>query len=99
MLHSDYIHISAPIYVPLIISLGFDPLWFSVLFIVNLQMAFMTPPYGFALFYMKAIAPKGTLMPEIWRSAIPFVIMQMIVLILIMIFPQFALLLPHLIFR
>ncbi|MBA7629856.1 C4-dicarboxylate TRAP transporter large permease protein DctM [subsurface metagenome] len=88
--------IAGPIYTPIIIDLGFDPIWFGILFIVNLQIAYLTPPFGYALFYMRGVAPEGITMGQIYRSIIPFVILQIIGLILVMVFPQLALWLPSL---
>lgn len=90
------IMICTPVFVPVITALGFDPLWFGILFIMNMEMGYLTPPFGFNLFYMKAIAPHGTTMKDIYRSIIPFVIIQGIGLILIILFPQIALWLPSL---
>ena len=84
-----------PIFNPVIISLGFDPLWFALVFIVNLQISLLTPPYGFALFFMKAVVPDESL-SAIWRSIIPFVMLQVIGLILCLLFPQIILWLPNL---
>lgn len=83
-----------PMYLPIVISLGFDPLWFGILFMVNMQCAWLTPPYGFNLFYMRAITPPGITMGDIYRSVIPFIGMQMICLILVMAFPAVATWLP-----
>lgn len=83
-----------PIYLPIVVSLGFDPLWFGVLFMVNMQLAWLTPPYGFNLFYMRAITPPEITMGDIYRSVIPFIGMQMVCLILVMIFPPIATWLP-----
>ena len=101
MFLDDYaiVMIATPIYVPVIVSLGFDPLWFGILFIMNMQMAMLTPPYGFATFYMKGLVPKDILMTDIWRAIIPFVALQGVGLILIMVAPQLALWLPGLIFK
>ena len=87
-----------PIYIPIIKSLGFDPVWFAILYIVNMQMAFLTPPYGVNLFYMKAIAPEGVTMGDIYASVIPFVLLQAVGLVLLMLFPGLVLWLPGLIF-
>lgn len=86
--------ITVPIYVPVIKALGFDTLWFGVLFVMNMEMAFLTPPFGFNLFYMKAIVPKSITMGDIYRSIIPFVGLQAVGLALVIIFPQIALWLP-----
>jgi len=93
----DYaiVMLCAPIYVPIIKILGFDPLWFGILFILNMQMAYLTPPYGFNLFYLKGIVPKGVTMGDIYRSIVPFVLLQGTGLVLVMIFPQLALFLPN----
>ena len=83
-----------PLYVPIIKALGFDPLWFGVLFIVNLEMSYLTPPFGYNIFYMKSIAPEGVTIGDIYRSVWPFVILQGIGLILCMVFPKIILWLP-----
>jgi tripartite ATP-independent transporter DctM subunit len=90
------IMICTPVFVPVITALGFDPLWFGVLFIMNMEMGYLTPPFGFNLFYMKAIVPPGITMSDIYRSIVPFVIIQGIGLIIVIIFPEIALWLPKL---
>jgi tripartite ATP-independent transporter DctM subunit len=77
-----------PLWIPVIKALGFDPLWFGVLFIVNLEMSYLTPPFGYNLFYMKSIAPEGVTMADIYRSVTPFVALQAVGLALCMIFPE-----------
>lgn len=88
------IMITVPIYVPLINLLGFDPLWFGILFIVNMQMAYLTPPFGFVLFYMKGVVPPNISMGNIYQSVWPFIGLQSLCLIIIMAFPQIVLWLP-----
>jgi tripartite ATP-independent transporter DctM subunit len=88
------IMICTPVFVPVIKALGFDPLWFGVLFIMNMEMGYLTPPFGFNLFYMKAIAPPGVTMTDIYRSIVPFVALQGVGLIIVIIFPEIALWLP-----
>lgn len=90
--------ITIPIYVPLIELLGFDPLWFGVLFIINMQMAYLTPPFGFVLFYMRGVVPPGVSMGDTYRSIWPFVLIQAIGLVITMIFPQIILWLPSIMF-
>lgn len=90
------IMITVPIYVPLVTLLGFDPLWFGILFIVNMQMAYLTPPFGFVLFYMKGVVPPGISMGDIYKSVWPFIGLQALCLIMIMIFPEIVLWLPSL---
>lgn len=89
------IMICTPVFVPIIKQLGFDPVWFGLLFIVNMEMAYLTPPFGFNLFYMKAIVPKGITMGDIIHSIMPFVGLQALCLIICIIFPEIALWLPR----
>lgn len=86
--------ITVPIYVPLITFLGFDPLWFGILFIINMQMAYLTPPFGFVLFYMKGVVPKGVTMGDIYKSVWPFISLQALCLIICMVFPEIVMWLP-----
>ena len=86
--------IVAPLYVPLIIALGFDPIWYGVLYTITCQIAYMTPPFGYNLFLMKAMAPKEITLIDIYRSIIPFVLVMLFGLIIMMMFPQIALWLP-----
>ena len=95
---SPIIMITAPIYIPLVTALGFDLTWFGVIFVMNMEMAYLTPPFGFNLFYMRAVAPPGIHMGHIYRSIIPFILLQGTGLIIVMIFPQIALTLPNLVF-
>lgn len=88
-----------PIFGPIIRKLGFDPIWFGVLFAVNLQMSFLTPPFGYALFYLKGVAPPEISTTDIWKSAAPFIGLQFIGLVLCMIFPDIILILPKLLYR
>jgi len=90
-----------PIYAPLVVSLGFDPLWWGILFILNMEIAYLTPPYGFNLFYLRGVIPQirdkipeDITMLDIYRSVIPFVGTQTLGVILVMIFPILALWLP-----
>lgn len=93
----DYavVTICAPIFIPIARVLGFDPIWFSIVFILNMQVAYLTPPFGWALILMRGVAPESITTKDIWRSIPPFVLMQLCVLILTMIFPQIALWLPN----
>jgi tripartite ATP-independent transporter DctM subunit len=86
--------IVAPLYVPLIIALGFDPIWYGVLYTITCQIAYMTPPFGYNLFLMRAMAPKEISLVDIYRSIIPFVIVMCIGLAIVMIFPEIATWLP-----
>ena len=90
--------IVAPLYVPLVISLGYNPIWYGVLYTITCQIAYMTPPFGYNLFLMKAMAPKEVTLADIYRSIIPFVLVMMVGLVLVMVFPGIALWLPNLYF-
>ena len=83
-----------PLYVPIITALGFSKLWFGIIFIVNIQIAYLTPPFGFVLFWLKSITPPGVTMTDIYRSTFPFVLLQLIGLSLCIIFPQIGMWLP-----
>ena len=86
--------IVAPLYVPLIIALGFDPIWYGVLYTITCQIAYMTPPFGYNLFLMRAMAPKEITLADIYRSIIPFVLVMCIGLTIVMLFPEIATWLP-----
>jgi len=90
------IFILVPLYVPIIASLGFDPLWFGVLFCVVLQISYMTPPFAYSIFYLRGVAPPEMTLNEMYRGGIPFVIIQTMFVILLIIFPQIVLWLPSL---
>jgi len=102
-LMDDYaiVAMCGPIYAPLVISLGFDPLWWGILFILNMEMAYLTPPYGFNLFYLRGVIPQirdkipeDISMLDIYRGCAPFLVTQGLGLVLVMIFPILALWLP-----
>lgn len=86
-----------PIFLPIVTNIGFDPLWFALLVCVNLQMSFLTPPFGYALFYTKAIAPHDVNLLDIYRGIIPFVALQMLTLVVCVLFPNVVLWLPSVI--
>ena len=91
--------IVAPLYVPLIIALGFDPIWYGVLYTITCQIAYMTPPFGYNLFLMRAMAPKEINLMDIYRSIIPFVLVMCLGLAIVMIFPEIATWLPEYVSR
>lgn len=92
----EILFIVVPILAPIALLLGIDPLWFAILIAVNLQTSFLTPPFGFSLFYLKAAAPPGVTTAQIYRGAIPFVALQLAAIGLLLAFPQLALWLPEL---
>lgn len=87
--------IVAPLYVPLVRALGFDLVWYGVLYTITCQIAYMTPPFGYNLFLMRAMAPPEITLGDIYRSIIPFVGVMILGLILVTVFPQIALWLPQ----
>ena len=87
--------IVAPLYVPLVGALGFDLIWYGVLYTITTQIAYMTPPFGYNLFLMRAMAPPEISLADIYRSIIPFVGVMVLALTIIMMFPQIALWLPE----
>ena len=87
--------IVAPLYVPLVGALGFDLIWYGVLYTITTQIAYMTPPFGYNLFLMRAMAPPEISIQDIYRSIGPFVLVMVGALILVMVFPQLALWLPN----
>jgi tripartite ATP-independent transporter DctM subunit len=90
--------ITVPIFLPFVVAHGFDPLWFGILFTINMEIGYMTPPFGFNLFYLKGIVPPSISMGDIYRSVIPFTIVESAGLALVMIFPQIATWLPYKVF-
>ncbi len=86
--------ITLPMYMPIVHALGFDPVWFGVLMLINLQIGLTTPPFGLLLFVMKGVAPKGTTMMHLYKAAIPFLLCDVALMALIMIFPALAIWLP-----
>jgi len=90
--------LTIPIYLPILLALGFDPVWFGVLFMINMQMGYLTPPFGYCLFYLKGVAPPGVTMGDIYRSILPFIGLQWIGLLAVLFFPQLALWLPNTVF-
>jgi len=83
--------LTMPIFVPIIVGLGMDPIWFGVVFTLNMQVSFLSPPFGPAAFYLKSVAPKDISLGLIFESLIPFIILQIIALALVVAFPQLAL--------
>lgn len=90
--------ITVPIFLPFVIAHGFDPVWFGILFTINMEIGYMTPPFGFNLFYLKAIVPPEITMGDIYRSVIPFTIVESTGLAIVMIFPKIATWLPYAVF-
>jgi tripartite ATP-independent transporter DctM subunit len=97
----DFIEITfvvVPIVAPALLLLGLDPIWLGVMMAINLQTSFLTPPFGFALFYLRGVAPPELTTADIYRGVVPFVVLQLVMLALLAIFPEIILWLPRLIY-
>jgi tripartite ATP-independent transporter DctM subunit len=88
--------VTLPIYMPIIKNIGFNPIWFATIMLINMEMATTSPPFGLVLFVMKGVAPVGTSMSDIYKAGLPFLVCDAIAMGLIMIFPSLALYLPEL---
>jgi tripartite ATP-independent transporter DctM subunit len=91
-----FIHV--PVLAPIMIDFGYDPIWFCILLAVNLQTSFLTPPFGFSLFYLKAVTPPEVTTGHLYRGIIPFVLFQLVGLAIVVFFPKLATWLPALVF-
>ena len=80
--------LAMPVFLPIVIALGFDPIWFGILFCVNMQVSFLSPPFGPAAFYLKSVAPPHISLTDIFRGFAPFIVIQLIVLACVMFFPE-----------
>ncbi len=87
-------YIAVPLFLPILINLGVDPVWLAMLITVNLQSSFLTPPFGWALFYLKGVAPPEVNIKDIYKGVVPFICLQLVALVLLFQFPQIALWLP-----
>jgi TRAP-type mannitol/chloroaromatic compound transport system permease large subunit len=81
-------YIVVPILIPISISIGIDPVWFAILIAMNLQTSFLTPPFGFSLFYLKGVAPASIKTTMIYKGVIPFILIQITILIILLVFPK-----------
>jgi TRAP-type C4-dicarboxylate transport system permease large subunit len=91
--------LTMPIFFPVIVSAGLDPLWFGVLFTINICMGYLTPPFGMNLFYMKGIVSPDVSMEDIYWSITPYVLVMIIVLILTVFFPDLAVWFPNIMIK
>jgi len=97
----DFIEITyivVPIVAPVLMAMGVDPVWLGVMIAVNLQTSFLTPPFGFALFYLRGVSPPSVTTADIYRGAIPFVLLQLAMLILLVLWPGLATWLPKVVY-
>lgn len=97
----DFVEITfvvVPIVGPILLKMGLDPIWLGVMLALNLQTSFLTPPFGFALFYLRGVAPSHVLTSDIYKGVIPFILIQLLMLCILALFPQLATWLPHLLY-
>jgi TRAP-type mannitol/chloroaromatic compound transport system permease large subunit len=92
----EIIFVVVPIIAPILIKMGVDPIWLGIMIAMNLQTSFLTPPFGFALFYLRGVAPASIATKQIYRGALPFVAIQLLALGLLALFPHLATWLPAL---
>ena len=92
----EIIYIVVPIVGPVIYGGSFDPSWVTIMIAINLQTSFLTPPFGFALFYLRGVAPRSVTTAQIYRGVIPFVIIQIVGLIILWYFPNIVTIVPQL---
>ncbi|MDX1803758.1 MAG: TRAP transporter large permease subunit [Alcanivorax sp.] len=97
----DFIEITfvvVPIVGPVLLTMGLDPIWLGVMIALNLQTSFLTPPFGFALFYLRGVAPPEVKTAQIYQGVIPFIAIQLLMLVILALFPELATWLPHLLY-
>ena len=97
----DFIEITfvvVPIVAPILLQMELNPVWLGIMIAINLQTSFLTPPFGFALFYLRGVAPREVTTAMIYKGIIPFVMIQLLALVLLAIFPELATWLPNVIF-
>ena len=98
----DFIEITfvvVPIVGPVLLSMGLDPVWLGIMIAVNLQTSFLTPPFGFALFYLRGVAPDSVPTSAIYRGVVPYVLIQILLLVALSIWPELATWLPEKIYQ
>ena len=83
--------ITLPIFMPIVEALAFNPVWFGVMYLINIETGSLTPPFGIALFVMKGVAPENTKTSDIWLAAVPYVLLNLFAIALIYVFPGIAL--------
>jgi TRAP-type mannitol/chloroaromatic compound transport system permease large subunit len=97
----DFIEITyivVPVAAPVLLAMGMDPVWLGVMIAINLQTSFLTPPFGFALFYLRGVAPPGLRTADIYRGALPFIVLQLAMLVVLWFWPRLVTWLPGLIY-
>jgi TRAP-type mannitol/chloroaromatic compound transport system permease large subunit len=93
----EIIFIVIPLFGPVLFTYGFDPVWVAILIAMVLQTSFLTPPFGFSLFYLRGVAPKEISTQDIYKGVIPFIIIQIIAIVIVFLIPEIATMLPRII--
>jgi TRAP-type C4-dicarboxylate transport system permease large subunit len=88
--------ITVPIFFPLVLAFGLDPIWFGVIMLLTLEIAGITPPFGMGLFVMLGVSPRGTTIGQVAIAALPYVLLDLVLFLLLLVFPAIALFLPGL---
>jgi len=83
-----------PIVGPVLLAMGLDPVWLGVMIAINLQTSFLTPPFGFALFYLRGVAPPSVATEDIYRGVVPFIMIQLLLMLMLSLWPTLATWLP-----
>ena len=94
----EIIFVVVPIVGPILLAMGLDPVWFGVMIALNLQTSFLTPPFGFSLFYLRGVAPPEISTPQIYRGVVPFIAIQVLLLVGLWFVPELATYLPAKVF-
>ena len=90
----DITFVVVPIVGPVLLAMGLDPVWLGVMIALNLQTSFLTPPFGFALFYLRGVAPAEVKTAQIYQGVVPFIVIQLLMLGILALFPELATWLP-----
>ena len=88
-----------PIVAPILLAMGIDPLWLGIMIAVNLQTSFLTPPFGFALFYLRGVAPPEVKTVQIYKGVLPFIMLQIALLIILTVWPELITWLPSVVYK
>jgi TRAP-type mannitol/chloroaromatic compound transport system permease large subunit len=94
----EIVFVVVPLTAPALLAMGVDPIWLGIMIAVNLQTSFLTPPFGFALFYLRGVAPKEVRTTQIYRGVLPFIVIQLLMLIIMAIWPAIVTWLPGVIY-
>ena len=98
----DFIEITfvvVPIVGPVLLAMGLDPVWLGIMIAINLQTSFLTPPFGFALFYLRGVAPASVETADMYRGVVPFIIIQLFLMLMLSLWPALATWLPSVIYN